>query len=47
MRNFQTEPFHTVTSLYLTYPASWFLTFLAHVVCFIIVRRKSAKKWGA
>ncbi|MCM1426435.1 MAG: MATE family efflux transporter [Eubacterium sp.] len=44
---FQTEPFHTVTSLYLTYPASWFLTFLAHVVCFVIVRRKLAKKWGA
>ncbi|MCM1251477.1 MAG: MATE family efflux transporter [Clostridium sp.] len=44
---FQTEPFHTVTSLYLTYLASWLITFLAHVVCFIIVRRKLAKKWGA
>lgn len=43
---FQMERFHTVTSLYMTYPASWFLTFLAHVVCFIVVRRKLAKKWG-
>lgn len=43
---FRMEQFHTVTSLYLTYPASWFLTFLVHVVCFIIVRRKLAKKWG-
>ncbi|MDE5933808.1 MAG: MATE family efflux transporter, partial [Lachnospiraceae bacterium] len=44
---FRMEQFHTVTSLYLTYPASWFLTFLAHVGCFIVVRRKLAKKWGA
>lgn len=44
---FRMEQFHTVTSLYLTYPASWLLTFLAHVVCFIVVRRKLAKKWGA
>ncbi len=44
---FRMEQFHTVTSLYLTYPASWLLTFLAHVACFVIVRRKLAKKWGA
>ena len=44
---FRMEQFHTVTSLYLTYPASWLLTFLAHVGCFIVVRRKLAKKWGA
>lgn len=44
---FQMEPFHTVTSLYLTYPVSWFVTFMTHVSCFIIVRNKLAKKWGA
>lgn len=44
---FRTEQFHTVTSLYMTYPASWFITFLVHVICFVIVRRKLAKKWGA
>lgn len=42
---FRMEPFHNVTSLYLTYPASWFITFLAHVACFIIVRRRLEKKW--
>lgn len=37
---FQAEPFHNPTSLYLTYPVSWLLTFTAHVICFLIVRRK-------
>ncbi|MCH5250744.1 MAG: MATE family efflux transporter [Lachnospiraceae bacterium] len=43
---FQMEQFHTVTSLYLTYPVSWFITFMTHVICFVIVRRKLAMKWG-
>lgn len=43
---FQQTPFHTTTSLYLTYPASWIITFLTHVVCFMIVRRKLARRWG-
>ena len=43
---FRMEEFHTITSLYLTYPASWLITFLTHVVCFMIVRRKLAVKWG-
>ena len=43
---FQHAPFHTTTSLYVTYPVSWVITFLAHVICFIIVRRKLALKWG-
>jgi len=37
---FRMEKFHSVTSLYATYPVSWILTFVAHVVCFIIVRRR-------
>lgn len=37
---FRLEEYHTVLSLYLTYPVSWTLTFLAHVVCFMIIRRK-------
>ena len=44
---FRMETFHTRESLYLTYPASWFLTFLAHLVCYVIVRKKLAKVWGA
>lgn len=43
---FQQEAFHTTTSLYLTYPVSWIITFLTHVVCFVIVRRRLALKWG-
>lgn len=37
---FKMEQFHSVESLYMTYPVSWTVTFLAHVVCFVIIRRK-------
>lgn len=37
---FRTEQFHSLTSLYMTYPVSWIVTTAAHIVCFIIVRRK-------
>lgn len=37
---FRMERFHSPTSLYLTYPASWFLTFIAHVICFIVIRKR-------
>ena len=37
---FQLPEFHTMMSLMLTYPVSWFLTFLAEVVCFVIVWKK-------
>ncbi len=43
---FQMEMFHTIQSLYITYPVSWFITFATHVVCFIVVRRKLSRKWG-
>ncbi len=32
---------HTPESLYVSYPISWFLTFFAHVICFIIVTKKA------
>ncbi len=41
---FRMEDFHTIEMVYITYPISWFLTFIAHVICFIIVRRKMPKK---
>ncbi len=41
---FRMEQFHTPTSLYLTYPVSWTLTFLVHVICFIVVRKRLNKK---
>lgn len=30
----------TMDTLYLSYPISWSVTFLAHLICFVIVRRK-------
>ena len=34
----------TLRTLYISYPVSWALTAFAHMVCFIIVRRKLNKK---
>ena len=38
------EQFHTPQSLYLTYPVSWIITICAHVVCFVIVRRRISRR---
>lgn len=43
---FQMEEFHTITMVYLSYPISWIITLLAHIVCFIIVRKKLDKRSG-
>ena len=37
---FRMPRFHETKYLYITYPVSWAVTFLAHVICFVIVRRK-------
>lgn len=42
---FQMEQFHTVQMIYITYPVSWTVTLLAHICCFIIIRRKLGRKW--
>ena len=42
---FQVPEYHCVETIYMSYPVSWTLTFLAHVVCFIIVRNKRGKEW--
>ena len=41
---FRQEAFHTVESLYWTYPVSWIIAIVAHVVCFIVVRRRLDKR---
>lgn len=38
---FQME--HTLFSLYVSYPISWCLTITAHIICYLIVRRKKLK----
>lgn len=43
---FQAERFHTIETVYCTYPVSWGLTFLVHVICFLTVRNRLKKKWG-
>lgn len=43
---FKLPQFHNISSLYWTYPVSWFLTFSAHVICFIVIRRHLKKRWG-
>ena len=37
---FKMDGYHTITVIYLSYPISWILTFAAHVVCYLCVRRR-------
>ena len=37
---FKLEEFHKIENVYLTYPVSWILTFIAHVITFIIVKKR-------
>ena len=34
---------HTLSTLFWSYPVSWAVTFLAHLVCFMVIRRKFPK----
>lgn len=44
---FQMEQFHTVKMIYITYPVSWTITLLAHMICFTIVWLRIKRKWSA
>lgn len=37
---FQIPAFHSVQTVYFSYPISWILTFTVHLICFLIVYRK-------
>lgn len=41
---FRIEAYHTLDSLFFTYPLSWILTFLAQLIAYIIVFNKMKKK---
>lgn len=41
---FQVEEYHTPFMLYLSYPVTWTITMLVHMICFIIVRRRFPKE---
>ena len=36
---------HTLDSLYVSYPISWTVTFLAHMVCFFLAFRKVRRQF--
>ena len=35
----------TLQTLYLSYPVSWMITFTAHIICYLVIRRKMAKRF--
>lgn len=41
---FRMEAFHSITSLYMTYPVSWVVTTIAHVICFVLVWKRIRRK---
>ena len=41
---FKMDVFHHIETVYLTYPISWILTFSAHVICFIIIKKRINKR---
>ena len=47
---FGIEQYHNVTTVYLSYPVSWLLTFMIHTLCFVLLKRHletHMKKFGA
>ena len=40
---FRLPAFHTTKMLYLSYPISWVITLLVHIVCFLVVRKRFPK----
>lgn len=43
---FQIDQYHTVETIYYTYPISWTLTLIAHLICFMIAKKQIKKKWN-
>lgn len=41
---FQIPAYHNIQSVYVSYPVSWTLTFLAHVACFVWARKRIEKR---
>lgn len=41
---FRIPAYHTVPMLFVSYPISWVITFLAHLVCFAFMRKKFPKE---
>ena len=41
---FRMEMFHSTKYIYITYPISWLMTIIAHVICYMIIRQKIMKE---
>jgi Na+-driven multidrug efflux pump len=41
---FQIPEFHRIETVYMSYPVTWTLTFIAHVICYVFVKRKLKKR---
>ena len=41
---FQVDQYHTTTVLYLSYPVTWLITFMVHLICFGFARKRYPKK---
>nr|WP_326184635.1 MATE family efflux transporter [uncultured Oscillibacter sp.] len=41
---FKLPEFHTVQTIYWSYPLSWTLTFFAHLICFLLVMRRLKRR---
>ena len=41
---FSMERFHFVETIYYSYPISWTITFLAHLVCYLVIRKQINKR---
>ena len=41
---FQIPKYHIIETVYTSYPVTWTITFIAHVVCFIIIQNRYRKK---
>ncbi len=41
---FQMDAFHTIETVYIIYPISWVLTAVAHIITFMIVRKRIEKR---
>lgn len=44
---FKIPEYHTIETIYYTYPISWVITLCAHLICYIFVKKKVNKKWRA
>lgn len=43
---FQIERFHIPEMIYISYPVSWVITISAHIICYVIVKRKLNQKFA-